>query len=402
MQVGRLMQVKSVRSAEDQPLSFTQDIITYEDCPQFQVNQFFIEPIAPILPANDISFSVAYSGFLVGYTEVGWRYVRDHIDPAFTILREDALAFPRVDLPSMALHKAAPREDFTFSAQITVPAELTVATGLEESERIEHQGRVTWVFKSREPVPFLNIAIAPYQLLVGQGVRVFHFTNHASGAQRLLGAIHRTLALYAEWFGPIGKGLHLHLIEIPEGWGSQASKTGGSILTADSFEGAGSLIGIYHELAHLCHPEDLDRPAPRWSEGLATFLQYRVAEELEEEESLGPQMDRLVGSLAEELQQQQAPLSVPMVEYGSHRLTDFSYPVGCLMFWALFKALGKSEFDTLLGGYFSTYRESGSTTAQFVDCLRTHSRVDLQPLFDEWLYTTRWADRLVSGERLLI
>jgi hypothetical protein len=398
MQLGRLMQVTSICSATGQPLSFTQDIVIYEDCPEFQVNQIYIEPPTPIQPANDLSFTIAYAGILVGYTEVGWRYVRDHIDPAFTILREDALAFPRIDLPSMAFHKAASRQDFSFSAQITAPSELTVATCVAESERIENQGRVTWVFRSREPVPFLNIAVAPYQVLVGQGVRIFHFANHTSGAQRLLGAIHRTLALYAEWFGPLGEGLHLHLIEIPEGWGSQASKTGGIILTADSFEGEGSLIGIYHELVHLCHPEDLDRPAPRWNEGLATFLQYRVAEELEGGESLGVQMDRLVGSLAEKLQQQQALLSVPMAEYGSHLLTDYSYTVGCLMFWALYKTLGKSEFDTLLGRYFSTYRESGSTTSQFVDCVRTHSSVDLQPLFEEWLYTTRWAERLISGE----
>jgi hypothetical protein len=381
MQVGRLMQVKSIRSADDQPLSFTQDIVTYEDCPQFQVNQVFIEPTAPILPANDISFSVAYSGFLVGYTEVGWRYVRDHIDPAFTILREDALAFPRVDLPSMALNKAAPREDFTFSAQITVPAELTVATGLEESERIEHQGQATWRFRSREAVPFLNISIASYHVLAGQGVRVFHFAEHASGAQRLLDAVHRTLALYGEWFGPLNRELKLHITEIPEGWGSQASLTGGIILTADSFSETANLMGIYHELAHLWHPDDLDRPAPRWSEGLAMFLQHRVAEKLDGSEPLDVHIPHLVGALTEAFQQEPKLLSVPMVEYGKHLLTDFSYSVGQMMFWVLFKKLGRHEFEALLGGYFRAYRESGATTSQFVECLSTQSSIGLRPFW---------------------
>ena len=71
------------------------------------------------------------------------------------------------------------------------------------------------------------------------------------------------------------------MIEIPEGFGSQASATAGIILDASAFGDQAQLPQLYHELSHFWNPRDLDVPSPRWNEGLAMYLQYRLARELD-------------------------------------------------------------------------------------------------------------------------
>ena len=68
------------------------------------------------------------------------------------------------------------------------------------------------------------------------------------------------------------------MIEVPDGWGSQADVT--CILqTAAAFRDPARLVEVYHEVSHLWNVPATDLPSPRWDEGLATFLQFRMADE---------------------------------------------------------------------------------------------------------------------------
>lgn len=70
------------------------------------------------------------------------------------------------------------------------------------------------------------------------------------------------------------------------------------------------------------------------------------------------------------------------------------------MFYALYRALGDAQFDRMVSSYFQTFRASGSTTDESVEHLKSKSPNDLGRVFDDWLYTTAWYDRLTSGESL--
>lgn len=399
VQIGRLMSAHSVRDGEGHPLDFSQDVIAYEDWATRQINQLEVRLPSPLDPGERLVVAVRYAGPLVGATETGMLYVRDHVDRDFTILRSESFAFPQLAVPSLALNRRAPRSDFSYRARFTVPSELTVATGTPPESRTEGDSLSTWTFEAPEPVPFLNVALAPYRTLAEGGLRVFYFPEDSLGAGRLLERMVQTIDLYATWFGPLDREARLHVIEIPEGWGSQASLTGGIIQTADAFRDRRQLRQLYHELAHLWHPRDLGRPAPRWNEGLATFLAGRLAAELGESAGLSEHMPAAAerqlsrvgsGALA----------SIAMVDYGKANATGLSYGTGELMFYVLHEVLGAEEFNRALGGWFDRYRGSGSTTRQFVDFAQAQTDIDLESLFQDWLFTARWRERLEAGETL--
>jgi hypothetical protein len=381
-------------------LPFVQRVTTLTDWPSFQVNQVFVEADPPIPHSESREFVISYDGFLVGYTETGMRYVRDHLDRDFTIIRRDALAFPVLGLPSWRETRTMPDRDFTFRLSVTVPSDLIVATAVPESERTQTGDTSTWVFESRRTVPFLNVSIARYNRLQREATRIFHFPEDSVGARRALAAIERTLERYTGWFGPIDEDAALTVMEIPEGWGSQASLRGGIIQTADAFRDPASLTSLYHEIAHLWHPRDIGRPPVRWTEGLATFLQFRVAEAEAGARSLQQSMETVAQRLLARLAGDSMRASVPMIDYGNRQLTDLSYSTGGLMMYALYRTLGVEAFDTVMASYFEVYRSTGSTTDEFVRHVKQEVDTELSRLFDDWVYTTNWYRRLSAGESL--
>ena len=77
--------------------------------------------------------------------------------------------------------------------------------------------------------------------------------------------------------------------------------------------------------------------------------------------------------------------------------TDYSYGVGRLLFWALYRRLGPQTWRDVLGGYFRTYRPQGSTSEQFVRFVVDHASPDVTEIFEDWLLSARWAQRLAAG-----
>jgi hypothetical protein len=186
-------------------------------------------------------------------------------------------------------------------------------------------------------------------------------------------------------------------MEIPEGFGSQASLTAGILQTADAFRDRSERRQLYHELSHLWNVPDLERPSPRWNEGLASFLQWRMAAELDGWDQWDAQLERTAQSLMRRCTQPPRCDSVPPAGYGGAGLTDLAYPVGMLMFYALYQVLGPEPFDHAYRGFFQQYREKGATSAELVAAFHRVSRRS-DRVFTDWLLTTRWYSRLASGE----
>jgi len=397
LQIGRLMTVKGIEDAEGHPLAFQQDVIQFSDWPLFQVNQIGVQLPQALLPGEEQTVAIEYGGVLVGYTETGMQYVRDRVDRDFTILRTDALAFPSVGVPSIAGLRNLPRDDFSFSARITVPSDLTVAAAVPPNSRDESDGETTWVFRGDQPVPFVNIAIAPFEVLTAAGLRVFHFAADEEGAVLLSERVQETMSQYSAWFGTGKPDGLVTIIEIPEGWGSQASLSGGIIQTADAFRDMREMSQLYHEIAHLWHPMDTDLPSIRWNEGFATFLAMRLDAQLDPESN---DLARSMEALAERQRAKQVSNPIPMVEFGERNLTNLSYGTGALMFYVLHESLGPNTSDAALGSYIQQYRESGSTTRQFVTSIKEANPAIVSAVLNDWLYTTTWLERLESGESL--
>jgi len=394
--LNRLMTIAAVRDAAGRPLPVSADVVVFHDDPMRQVLEARVTLPAPLPPNDRVTIAVEFGGPLTGYTETGMLYVRDRIDPAFTILRADALAFPTPGVPSLAANGLAPRGDFGFEARVTVPASQVVAAGGALLNRSTDGDRVTYVYRGAS-VPFLNIAIAPYSVVERRGIRIHALPGDGARAEEVARATERALALLERWFGPLPNPPAVTIAEIPQGFGSQASATAGMLLDAAAFRDARQLSQLYHELSHYWNVVDRDAPSPRWNEGLATYLQYRMAAELDGVADRTGPLDRARSRLCAAVRTDGRLASVPFARYGSERLTDFSYRLGFLMFAALEERMGRDRLDAGLRAFVERYRREGATTRQLIDTLRAESAVDLDAFFEQWMFTTRWIPSVCSN-----
>ena len=368
--LGRLMRATAVSSG-GKPLKFEQEVVVFEDDPMRQVRQLRID-----LPSPKATVDVEYSGPLVGYVETGSLYIKDRIDPEFTILRSDAYAFPVVGVPSRAANRAVRQPDFSFDATVRVPPGQVVAAGGALVSK------APWRFKS-EAAPFLNIAIAPYVLRESGGIRVYTLPADAATGEAVLESARRALGLFAKWYGPLDREPSLSIMEIPSGFGSQANLAAGIILVREAFVDVSDRQQLYHELSHIWNAPDLDQPSARWNEGLATYLEVRIARELDDYTGT----DATVAWARKRACT--APKDIPLRRYGEKALTDYSYSVGFLMFHELDSRMGAPALDAAIRDWFQQHKR-GATTEDLHDALRKHGAPEA--LWEKWMTTTGWRE----------
>lgn len=393
--LGRLMEADRVMGPGRTSLPFTQQVERFSDDPSYQVDHLTVRPIRPVAPGDSITLTIGYQGILVGYTETGSLYIKDRVTPEFTIIREDALAFPVAGVPVDSVNRRGPRGEFAFGASITAPSKQVVAMGGEQVASERHDSLTTWRYRSIDPVRFLNITIAPYRVMEVTGARIFHFAEDSTGGGQVARAITGAIERFTQWFGPLPRARTLTVMEIPAGYGSQGSLAAGIIQTADAFQSRSALRQLYHELSHVWNAPDRERPSPRWNEGLASFLEFRMANELDGWND----WDRLVDPWLAQTQRGCARCNaVPLVRFGEAGMTDFSYGVGFALFYSLDRVLGSEQFNRAYRNYFQSHSGGGSTeelAAAFQSTSPAAERV-----LQDWLFTPRWHARLIAGETL--
>lgn len=256
-----------------------------------------------------------------------------------------------------------------------------------------------WSYESTGPAPFLNITIAPYARLESPAATIFHFPADSVGARRLAGRLEEGTRLLERWFGSPRVRATLTVMEIPESWGSQADVHAGIILTADAFAPSATFVALYHELTHLWNPLDTDRPSGRWNEGLASFLQWRMAAELDGWSDWEGRVARVALSARERCGSRPPCEFTAMRDYGARELTDLSYVAGFLMFYALWRVMGDESFMAayrdLLDGHRGEGAGSGELVAAFVERDARARRI-----FDDWLLSAAWYRRLAGGAQM--
>jgi hypothetical protein len=398
--LNRLMRFDAIRLPGGAALSFQQEIVAFTDLPKEQVNRAAIRLATPLAPGGRATLVVSYSGYLVGYTETGSLYIQDRIDPEFTILRADAYAFPVVGVPSWEANRSVPEVSFPFDVAVTVPGDLTVASGGEPVARTTTGPSTTWRYRSASPAPFLNVAIAKYVILEKDGIRVFAFPKDEAGGKSVLLAARRAIDLFTRSFGPTTPPPAFAVIEIPEGWGSQASLAGGIIQTADAFRNASELRQLYHEISHFWNPPDTDLPSPRWNEGLASYLERRATRDLDGKDDIDASASARAERLLALARENPKLRSVPLASYGKERMTDFSYSVGGILFWLLDRAVGPAKFDEIIASYYKNHKTSGAGSAEFLREATALGGPPAAAVLHDWFVTARWYELLSSGESL--
>jgi aminopeptidase N len=398
----RLMEVSAVTDGSGQALPFTQNVRVFEDWNKLQVNHIRAKLGAPLEPGQETTLRVVYGGPLLGYAEA-MRYVKDHIGLDLILVRTDSLAYPQIAVPSWKTNRAAGLKDFDFTVSLTVPAQLVVANSGELLSKTEKDGRATYVYRSKVPSWRIDLAAADYTLIEGESgrFRIFAFPADAEGGRQLLGSLTAALDLYTRWFGPLEAFPGLTVIEVPEGYGSQADKVA-VIQEAGAFKDPAGRYTFYHELSHLWNVTANDPLPCRFeSEGLAMFLQHLLQEKLEGRAGAAKDAARdMLGRLAKQFAKHPDWKTVPMIDYGVKDITDLSYTVGQVFFYLLYDRLGEEAFLRTIAGFYRDYRQAGATTRQFVESVKAQAGVDLDKLFEEWVLTPRGAELIAAGTPL--
>lgn len=390
----RLMEVRSA-SVNGAPATWTQRVVRFSDFSKLQATHAVVTLPTPLPPRGTVDLELRYDGQLLGYAETGMAYVRDHLDPAFTILRDDAIAFPKVGYPSLSVNRRAPFPTYDYVARITVPDSLVVVNG-GRMERTAAAGWATYVYRSVKPSWRMDFAIGDYGLISDGPIRVAYLRRDSVGARRVAASARRSLDLLTTWFGPLPGTPSLTILELEDGYGSQAD-VAAIMQTAAAFRDSTRDHELYHEVAHLWNPPATDLPSPRWNEGLSSFLEYLVQEEITGRPTIAARADRVLDWLRGVAARRDDLTRTPLVDYGKAQMTDFSYSEGALLFYLLYGVVGAERFRAIIGGYSRQYAVTGGSTRDLAAFANRTARMNLGPLFDDWAFTTGWWPAIRNG-----
>jgi hypothetical protein len=390
--LNRLMRFEKV-TLDRRDLRVRQEVVTFEDLATFQVNFARVALPKPLRPGERATLVVEYGGHLVGYEETGMLYIRDKISEEYTIIRQDSLGFPCLGVPSFEANRRAGLPDFTFDVRVTVPKRFVVAAGGTAEPPTLAGESATYRFVTRDPAPFVNVAVAAFKTLDRGDTRVYYLPADEEGAKVVAERAERALELLGRWCGPHARTPRGTIIEIPDGWGSQASLVAGIIQSAASFRDPSRLGELYHELSHFWNVPDRDLPSPRWNEGLATYLEKVMSEELDRRTDFKARAGRGVDRVLERAASDPQLGSVPLRDYGARGMTDLSYTVGYLYFYVLERVIGREALLADLREYFQSHKLEGGTLAQLTALLAERSPQSV-PVTADWVDTARWLEKL--------
>lgn len=391
----RLMEVRAAE-VNGTAARWTQRVVAFSDFSTLQATHARITLPAPLLPGGTVDLQVRYDGHLLGYAETGMAYVRDHIEPSFTILRDDALAFPRIGYPSVAVNRRAPFPSYDYLARITVPESLVVVNGGRLMERTAATGWATYVYRSVKPSWRMDFAIGDYAVIEEGPIRVAYLRRDSVGAKRVAASARRSHDLFTQWFGRLRGEPSLTILELEDGYGSQAD-VAAIMQTAAAFRDSTRDRELYHEVAHLWNPPEKDLPSPRWNEGLSSFLEYLAQEQFTGRPVADARADQLLDWLREIGPRRERLTRVPPIDYGKEQMTDYSYSVGALLFHLLYGVVGPERFRAIIGDFARQYATTGGSIADLVALANRTAQMDLRKLFDDWVHTAGWWSAIMSG-----
>lgn len=396
----RLMKILSIKDEKGNSLSFSQKVLSFEDWEKFQVNFMEVKPAKSLLKGDSIKLIIEYEGYLFGYTETGMGYVRDKIDPGFTILRPDCKAFPELGYPSEKVNRlAGVAPSFNYIIKVHVPDSLIVVNGGALISKETKGGYSTYTYRNNKLAWRIDIAIGKYKKLETPLLKIYYLEQDSSGAETVFNYAQRTLNLYSEWWGKLKDRKTFSVIEIPSGYGSQADET--CILqTADVFNDSTQMQQLYHEISHLWDVNSKDRYYPRWNEGFATFIAYLTIEKLENRLYLDYVTDWYLKMVRKEMESDSLLRVTPLIDFGKMGIQSYSYEVGMIMFQVLYQVMGEADFNNCIRTYYSDYYLKGGTTDEFVATAKRVSTVRLSKFFDDWIYSTKYTELIKTGHTI--
>jgi Peptidase family M1 domain len=385
----RLQDVEGVEDAAGQPCPFVAEVVKAPDRLGFQAVQITVKLPNPVAPGKTLRLRVRHSGPMLGYQEL-MRYTKDGIGEDFSLLRQDVLAYPQLgpvtdrDLSGNILAQIA--AGWTFHLAVTVPKPLVVAASGRQVKRTDvDANRWRYEFESVLPTWRIDIAVADYQTVEqpDRGLKVYVFPADFATANQAMELMAKAIQSFTEWFGPV-EGAGYTLIEIPEGYGSQAG-TRYFLQTADALKNREALPILAHEISHTWNAPSREEYNSRFlDEAFATYFQALADEVLAGPGAKQRRLEEYRALFARRLEEHPEWGKVAIRDYGREDLGELSYLKGPWSLAVLDELVGHDPFKKTVRTFLARYRASGATPAEFRAVAEEVSGRKLDSFWSEW------------------
>lgn len=396
--VYRLLAVERVAGRDGRALTFNQDVVQLTDEPTLQANAVIVELPSPLAPNDSTTVVLRYGGFVFGYPEV-MAYVRDRIDEEYSLLRPDAYAYPLLAEPTFASTLAANDTKFTYDLLATVPEGYRVACGGEPVEARAGADSSTFVFRSKVPTWRIDVAVARFSILDRPADRltVYHQPADSAGARRVLVAAKDAVALFGELFGRPEQYSGYTIIEIPDGWGSQAGEYY-LLQSAAAFQDSSRIPEVYHEVGHSWNatPAAGVQRCRYFDEAFASYFEALAIRAFQGDSAFGEEMERARDLFARWAAYDRQVFETPISGYGAKELGRHSYTKGAWSLYVLDRLVGEETFRRIIRTMLTEFSGRAIDFEEFRKlCERVAGR-DLSGLFREWIHGTESSRLLVD------
>ncbi len=395
----RLLTVTSVSGGDGRPLNYNQKVISITGWEKLQVNFIEISLEHSLLPGEESIITIAYEGYLLGYANEGWRYVRDHISKDFTIIRTDGFDYPVIGYPDEQNMMAVIKERYDYLINITLPEGVTPVSGAELVNKVRAGEETTYTFRSKKPSWRLDVAIDDYQVYDKNGNKIYYFKEDSVSASTMLHSMERTVNLLTDWFGPVKDFRGYSIIEIPEGYSSQQDVTSFNI-TADNFKNPEGMLSIYHEISHLWNVKPLETQPCRFeSEGLAQFMEFLISEKLDKKEhAVYDAAQKYLDNVRKDFKEKPEYQDVSIKDYGIRNMTSYSYTLGMVVFSLFYDLMGQERFNQVIRSFYSSFGDKGATLDDFINNCGRSGPFNTERFFNDWIYSTNAIKLIIAGK----
>ena len=394
----RLLTVEHVEDAAGSPLAFKQGIVQLSDEPSLQAREVSVDLHSPLRPNDSVTVVLKYGGFIFGYPEV-MAYVKDRIDENYSLLRPDAFAYPQLAEPTFASALAANDTKFTYEVTATVPKGYLVACGGELIDSRTDADSSTFTFRSKIRTWRIDIAVAKFAALKSSDNKlvVYYLPGDSTGAKRVLDASRDAINLYAGWFGMPKSYKGYSVIQIPDGWGSQASDY--YILQAGAaFKDTSRTAEVYHEIGHTWNAtasSDVQR-CRYFDEAFASYFEALAIRSFRGEKAFEDDMKKSRDLFVRWAQYDKQVFDTPIADYGKKEFGRHSYTKGAWSLYVLNRLVGDSVFFSIIRTMVTEFDGRTINFSEFQKLCEGIAKRDLHKFFQEWIYGSESSNRLVD------
>ncbi|HCJ57810.1 M1 family aminopeptidase [Lutispora sp.] len=388
------LDVKEIRYENNVGIKFTQEIVSFPEYDEFKVNYISVHLDKPLMKNEELKLYIEYEGKLNGYTSV-MQYVKDRIDKEFSIIRNDCIAYPIIAYSNDKSWMESFFNSIRYRISVNVPKEYTVGcSGILKNINNDNDRRI-FTFEKSEPtksVHRFDICISEYCLIEEKDMNlsIYAFPKHKEIAETLVKyEVKRVYDYYNRVFGPYEGNGYFTIIEIREGYGSQAGDNY-ILMEEHAFDnGSTDYTHLYHEIGHIWNPNVklyYEQRSRFFDEAFASYFEVLAIKEFFGEEEAKEKMEGYRQQFVKSVNQSSKNFSVPISEYGRNEMGYNSYTKGPWVLYVLHEIVGDNKFFEIIKTFLKENRKKEVTFKDFEKICEKVSRLNLKKFFSKWLY----------------